>query len=213
MTDRLARARLYLLATASVASRPLEDAVAGALRGGVDVVQLREKELDGAELLARARELRALCDAHGALFVVNDDVLVARDAGADGVHLGQDDASVAEARAALGGEALVGVSTHSAAELDAALRAGADYVGVGSLFPTATKARATPVGSPAGLAPLAARAEAAGVPAFGIGGVDARNVVEVAAAGFRRMAVCAAILRSPYPEGAARRLRSALDDA
>jgi thiamine-phosphate pyrophosphorylase len=208
--SRLAAARLYLLATTSVARRPLLDAVEGALRGGVSIVQLREKEMDDAAMLALARQMRSLCDAHGALFVVNDRIEVARDTGADGVHLGQEDRPVAEARRILGPDAIVGVSTHDDVELARALADGADCVGVGSVFATATKGRAVPVSGPGALAPLAARAEAAGVPAFAIGGIAPANVAEVAAAGFRRVAVSAGVLASDDPRAAAAAMLAAI---
>lgn len=207
---RLRDARLYVLATESVARGPWLDAVRRALAGGADVVQLREKALDDAAFAARAAALRDLCREHGALFVVNDRVEAARAVGADGVHLGQEDVSVAAARALLGPDVLVGVSTHDAGELDDALRDGADCVGVGSVFPTATKGRDVPVGSPAALAPLAARAEAAGVPAFAIGGIDVARAPAVAAAGFTRVATCAGVLAAEDPEAAARAIRAAL---
>jgi thiamine-phosphate pyrophosphorylase len=200
-----------VLATSSVARRPLLDAVEEALRGGASVIQLREKTLPDADVLALAQRLRALCDGSGALLVVNDRIEVARDAGADGVHLGQEDRSVAEARRVLGSDALVGVSTHDAAELARALADGADYVGVGSVFPTATKGRAVPVSGAAALAPLAARAEAAGVPAFAIGGITPQNAAVVTAAGFRRVATCAGVVAADEPAAAARAILTALD--
>lgn len=208
--ERLARARLCLLATTSVARVPLAEAVEAAIDGGIDVVQLREKEMDGASFLELADELRLLCAARDVLFVVNDRVEAARLVGADGVHLGQEDAPVAEARRLLGGEAFIGVSTHDAVELDVALRDGADYVGVGSVFPTTTKGRHVPVSGAAMLAPLAARADAAGVPAFAIGGITIENVGEVSAAGFRRVAVCAGILATDDPQAAASAIRNRL---
>jgi thiamine-phosphate pyrophosphorylase len=206
MRDRLGAARLYLLATSSVARLPLFDAVAAAIDGGVEVVQLREKEMADGEFLELADDLRLLCAAKDALFVVNDRVEAARLVGADGVHLGQEDVAVAEARRVLGPDAFVGVSTHDAVELEGALADGADYVGVGSVFATATKGREVLVSGPAALAPLAARAEARGVPAFAIGGITTENIDEVLAAGFRRVAVCAGVLAADDPGDAARQL-------
>lgn len=206
----LRAARLCVLATTAVARRPLAEAVEAALRGGATVVQLREKEMTDGEVAALARRLRALCDAHGALLIVNDRIEAARDAGADGVHLGQDDRPVSEARRALGPDALVGVSTHDAGELDRALANGADYVGIGALFATLTKGRAVPVSGAAALASLAARAEAAGVPAFAIGGITAANIGDVAAAGFRRVAVSAGVIGADDPMAAAAALVAAI---
>ena len=210
MRDRLARARLYLLATSSVSRLPLLDAVAAAIDGGVDAVQLREKDMDEAAFLELADDLNLLCAAKDVLFIVNDRVEAARLVGADGVHLGQDDVSVREARRLLGLDPLVGVSTHDATELAGALADGADYVGVGSVFATATKGRDVPVSGPLALAPLAARAEAAGVPAFAIGGIVPGNVAEVAAAGFRRVAVSAGVIGADDPLAAAAAIVAAL---
>lgn len=207
---RLRASRLCLLATASVARRPLEEAVAAALAGGVDMVQFREKSAGDGDVLRSARRLRALCERSGALFVVNDRVAVARDAEADGVHLGQDDEAVPSARATLAAGVLVGVSTHDADELRRALADRSDYVGVGAVFATRTKGRDVPVSGPAALAPLAAAAEAAGVPAFAIGGITPENAGLVAAAGFRRIAVCAGVLAADDPGAAAAAILSAL---
>jgi thiamine-phosphate pyrophosphorylase len=207
LRDRLAKCRLYLLATTAVSRLPLMDAVAAAIDGGVDVVQLREKEMDDGAFLELADDLRLLCAAKDVLFIVNDRVEAARLVGADGVHLGQDDVSVADARRALGPDALIGVSTHDATELACALADGADYVGVGSVFATSTKGRYVLVSGASALAPLAAKAEAAGVPAFAIGGITAENVGDVVAAGFRRVAVCAGVLSALDPRLQCERFR------
>jgi thiamine-phosphate pyrophosphorylase len=184
--------------------------VAAAIDGVVDVVQLREKTMEDGAFLELADDLRLLCAAKDVLFIVNDRVEAARLVGADGVHLGQDDMSVADARRILGPDALIGVSTHDATELACALADGADYVGVGSVFATSTKGRDVLVSGPAALAPPAARAEAAGVPAFAIGGITAENVVDVVEAGFRRVAVCAGVLASDDSGRRARELVAAL---
>ena len=208
LRKRLRAAHLYLLVTESVAAMPWIVAAEDALRGGVDVVQLREKDLDDEEFARRAAVLQAVCTAHRRLFVVNDRVEIARAVGADGVHLGQGDTSVAEARAILGPDAVIGISTHDADELQRALADGCDYVGVGSVFPTTTKGSPVKVGSPAELAPLAAQAEDAGVPAFAIGGIDGSSVADVASAGFQRIAVCSGVLAAADPAAAARSLRA-----
>ncbi len=186
------------------------DAVAAAIDGGVDVVQFREKEMEDGAFLELADDLRLLCAAKDVLFIVNDRVEAARLVGADGVHLGQDDVAVADARRILGPDALIGVSTHDATELACALADGADYVGVGSVFATSTKGRDVLVSGATALAPLAAKAETAGVPAFAIGGITTENVDEVVAAGFRRAAVCAGILGSDDPARRARELVAVL---
>ncbi len=207
---RLAATRLQVLVSEAVPGRALVPVVRAALAGGADVIQLREKEASDDRILALASELLPLCHRHGALLVINDRPDLARDAGADGVHLGQEDGSVADARDVLGSAALVGVSTHDVDELTAALGAGADYVGVGAMFPTESKGRAVPVGSPDGLAPLGMRAEAAAVPAYAIGGITTENITDVAAAGFARVAVCAAVTGAYDPARAARDLIDAL---
>jgi len=210
LDERLARTSLCVIATTSVARLPLAEAVAAAIDGGAGLIQLREKEMEAGAFLELADDLRLLCAARDVLFVVNDRVEAARVVGADGVHLGQEDEPVADARRHLGPESFIGVSTHDAAELDGALRDGADYVGVGSVFATTTKGRDVPVSGAAALAPLAARAEAAGVPAFAIGGITPENVAGVASAGFRRVAVCAGVFATDDPESAARAIVTAL---
>jgi thiamine-phosphate pyrophosphorylase len=177
-----------------------------ALRGGVDVVQLRDKELADAGLVAAARVFRRVCDAHGALFVLNDRPDLVEACGADGVHVGQDDAPLAAARAIVGADRLVGVSTGSPAEMEAA--AGADYLGVGTVFSTPTKAD----GAAVGLELVRAAAAAVTVPWFAIGGIDLANVGLVAEAGARRVAVVRAIRDADDPERAARALRAALGE-
>ena len=200
---RLARARLCLVIEAHPDVATLLEA---ALRGGVDVVQLRDKELADAGLVAAARVFRRVCDAHGALFVLNDRPDLVEACGADGVHVGQEDAPLAEARAAVGADRLVGVSTGSPAEMEAA--AGADYLGVGTVFSTPTKAD----GSAVGLELVRAAAAAVTVPWFAIGGIDLANVGLVAEAGARGVAVVRAIRDADDPEGAARALRAALGE-
>jgi thiamine-phosphate pyrophosphorylase len=195
------RARLYLI----VGARP--EVVEAALRGGVDVVQLRVKDVPDDELMDAARELRSLCSAHGALFVVNDSPELAVRAGADGVHVGQDDISVAEARRIVGPDRLVGLSTHSPEQIAAA--AGADYIGVGPVFATPTK----PGRAAVGVELVREAARSARVPWFAIGGIDERNVGEVLADGATRIAVVRAIADAPDPEVAARSLAARLPNA
>jgi thiamine-phosphate pyrophosphorylase len=202
--ERLARSRLYLVLETrphGVDPRPLLDA---ALRGGVDVVQLREKELDGEALVAAAEPFRAACREHGALFVLNDRPDLAAACGADGVHVGRGDAPVAAARSLIGPDRLLGLSVSTPAELEEV--GGADYVGV-TAFATPTKEDAVA----GGLELLRAAAAALRVPWFAIGGVDLSNVAEVAGAGAPGVAVVRAIRDAADPEAAARALRDALD--
>ena len=197
---RLERARLYLVCDA----RPAQF-LRAALAGGVDVLQLRDKAAGDEAILRAAGTFRECCDEAGALFVVNDrpDLAVAADA--DGVHVGQDDMAVQDARAVVGPDRLIGRSTHSARQLDAAH--GVDYVAVGPVHATPTKP-----GRPAiGLAPIRHAAAHARVPWFAIGGIDGATIGPVLDAGARRVVVVRAIADAPDPELAARELRTALD--
>jgi thiamine-phosphate pyrophosphorylase len=203
---RLAHARLYLVCDAHPGGRALEDVLAPALRGGVDVFQLRCKDAADAEILAAAEVAREWCEVAGALFILNDRPDLVAAAGADGVHVGQDDVPVAEARRIAGPDVLVGLSTHSPAQVDAG-SAEADYIGVGPVHATPTKP-----GRPAvGLDLVTYAARKAPVPWFAIGGVGEDNLDAVMAAGANRAAVVRAIAESPDPENVARRLADALD--
>jgi thiamine-phosphate pyrophosphorylase len=208
-TDRLARlaaARLYLVCDSAPGGRELSELLPRAIAGGVDVVQLREKTLDDERLLALARLARELCERHGALFVVNDRPLLARESGADGVHVGQDDMPVAEVRELVGGDMLIGLSTHAPAEIEATDAALVDYIGVGPVHATPTKP-----GRPAvGLELVRYATAHASVPFFAIGGIDAHNLGQVLAAGARRVCVLRAIADAVDPERAARELREQL---
>jgi thiamine-phosphate pyrophosphorylase len=192
-----ANAYLYLI----TAARPdLAEFIEAAVRGGVDLVQLREKALPDRELLAVLEEARRVTRSLGVPLVVNDRPDLAVLAEADYVHLGQDDLPVAAARSFGVG---VGESTHTRAEIDSAT---GDYIGVGPVYPTPTKE-----GRPAvGLELVRYAAERAPGPWFAIGGIDASNIGDVVAAGARRVAVVRAIGTARDPEGAARDLAEAL---
>jgi thiamine-phosphate pyrophosphorylase len=202
--ERLSRSRLYLVLEARPHGedpRPLLDA---ALRGGVDVVQLRDKELGDEALVAAAGPFRAACDEHGALFVLNDRPDLVEACGADGVHVGRSDTPVEEARALVGADRLLGLSASTHDELDEV--DGADYVGV-TAFATPTKEDAVAGGLE--LVRVAARTLA--LPWFAIGGIALDNVADVTAAGAPGVAVIRAVRDAEDPEGAARTLRAALD--
>ena len=213
MTHRLEKlrdARLYFVCDAGRDDAALERLLDAALRGGADLVQLRHKDAGDERLLEAARIFRAAADRHGALFLLNDRPDAAADCDADGVHVGQDDVGVAEARAMLGPDSLVGLSTHDPAQLDTAhAAAGAarpDYLSVGPVWATPTK----PGRPAAGLDYVRYASGVARLPWFGIGGIDERNAAEVVAAGARRIVVVRAIRDADDPEGAARRLRESL---
>jgi len=178
--DLLAGARLCLLATRRVSRRPLAEAVAAALRGGVRLVQVREKEAPDDVVLAVARDLAAVVREAGGLLLVNDRVEVAREAGADGVHLGPEDMDPREARRLLGPDLLIGATTHDLAQANRAASAGADYVGIGPVFPTRTKGVPIRVIGPEAAGRVA---RAVRLPAFAIGGIGPGNAGRVRAAG------------------------------
>jgi thiamine-phosphate pyrophosphorylase len=202
---RLSQGRLYLVCDTRPGGRELPDVLSAAIAGGVDVVQLRDKQVSDAVLIAVALEAAALSAERGTLFILNDHPDLARLVRADGVHVGQEDMSVEEAREIVGPDLLIGLSTHAPAEVDAAGQA--DYLGVGPVHATPTKP-----GRPAvGLELVRYAAQHAPRPFFAIGGIDSENVGAVLAAGATRVAVVRAIAEAPDPELAARALRQTLD--
>jgi thiamine-phosphate pyrophosphorylase len=204
--ERLAAARLYLVCDSSPGGRALPEVLRGAVAGGVDVVQLREKHLSDDELAAVANAARALCERLGALLIVNDRPAVAVTAGADGVHLGQDDQGVEAVRGLVGPDLLIGLSTHSPEQIQAANDSGADYLGVGPVHATPTKPGVAAVG----LELVSHASRLATVPFFAIGGIDQENIGDVLAAGARRVAVVRAIAEAEDVQEAARALSHAL---
>jgi thiamine-phosphate pyrophosphorylase len=204
--ERLARSRLYLVLEARPHGDEPRSLLDAALRGGVDVVQLRDKELDDRALVAAAEPFRAACGEHGALFVLNDRPDLVEECGADGVHVGQADAGAPEARSRVGAERLVGVSVSSREQMRAAMEAGADYAGVQTVYATPTK----PDETAEGLELVRVAAETLTIPWFAIGGIELSNVGKVAAAGATGVAVVRAIRDAGDPEAAARQLRAAL---
>lgn len=204
--ERLRTARLYFVCEAMPGGSDPEALLHAALGGGVDIVQLREKELGRDEIERSAQTFRRLCDTYSALFIVNDDPYLARACDADGVHVGQDDVAAAAAREALGPEAIVGLSTHSEEQLAASAEQPVDYVSVGPIWETPTKA-----GRPAvGLGLVEHAAAEAPHSFFAIGGIDPVNAAEVVAAGARRLGVVRAIRDAEDPAAVAEALRGAL---
>jgi len=196
---RLARSRLYFVTDAVS-----EDALDAALRGGVDVVQLRDKALPDDELVRVAARFARVCERHGALFVLNDRPDLVERCGADGAHVGQGDMPVAEARRLVGADRLVGLSTHAREQMEET--GDVDYIGVGTIFATPTK----PGDGAAGLDLVRVARYAARVPWFAIGGIDRSNVADVVQAGANGIAVVRAVRDADDPEAAARQLRAAL---
>lgn len=173
--------------------RALIDCVREALEGGVTLVQYRAKTASSAEMYAEALQLKALCDSFNVPLIINDRLDIAMAVGAAGVHLGQDDLPCSAARKLLGEDYIIGVSAHNPAEAKAALQSGADYLGCGAVFGTATKADVKKLGTDG----LAAICKAKGLPVVGIGGVTADNYREVRAAGADGAAIVSGILAQP----------------
>lgn len=201
---------LYLITDRKAAGpRGLLSTVEAAFKGGVTLVQLREKDLSAKELLSLAIELKTLAARYKARLLINDRIDIALLANADGVHLTSTSYSPKEARKLLGNKALMGVSTHS---LEEALRAqddGADFVTFGPVFHTPSKAG---MGGPLGIDRLKEAAQKLSIPVFGLGGIDESNIKAVAAAG-ARVALISAIMASSDPERAALNLLAAIESA
>jgi len=203
---RLAGAKLYVLLSRPRARGSLRELARAAIAGGADAIQLREKGVADDEMLALAAELRELTDETGRIFIVNDRPDVAAIVGADGVHLGQHDLPIADARRLLRQGAVVGRSSHSLAQAKAAVNEGADYVSVGPVFDTPTK----DAGPPVGLELVAEVARCVSLPVVAIGGITAETAGAVAAAGARIIAVSSAVCSVDDPQAAAEKIKRAM---
>jgi thiamine-phosphate pyrophosphorylase len=201
--------QLCVLVSSSLCRFGLESTVAHAIAGGAQMIQLREKDVDDRTLLARAHEVRRLTQPAGVVLIVNDRPDIARLSGADGVHLGQDDLALREARRILGPGPLIGVSTHNIEQLRQAVLDGASYVGVGPMFASGTKNFA----ELAGIEYLRAALAETSLPAFAIGGISAATLPMLLEAGARRLAVSAAVCQADDPRVAAAELVGRLRDA
>ncbi len=201
--NQLADARLYVLMDGQADEATFVDGVTRLVAAGVDIIQLRDKQLNDRTLVQRARALVAATRGTATRAIINDRPDIAWLAGADGVHVGQDELSVKDARSLLGPEAWIGVSTHSVDQAERAELDGATYVGVGPVFPSATKAFDRFVG----LELVGQVAQRIRLPAFCIGGIHAQNLPEVLAAGGRRIAVSSAVWQAAQPDQAARQLK------
>jgi thiamine-phosphate pyrophosphorylase len=200
----LSERRLYLCTP----DRPdLGEFLAACVEGGVDVVQLREKHLEARPLLARAALAVEVCRREGVPFIVNDRPDLARAAGADGVHVGQDDVPVRVAREILGPDAIVGLSTHGPGDLVGAADEDVDYISAGPVEPTPTK----PGRPGTGLAYVTVASERSSVPVFVTGGVTPERIPALAAAGVRHFVVVRYLTEAADPRAAARALRAAID--
>jgi thiamine-phosphate pyrophosphorylase len=201
--ERLRCARLYL-----VCDEQPDDVLAAVLGAGVDIVQLRMKDAGDREIVAAGRRFARVASEHGALFILNDRPDLVAEAGADGVHVGQDDLDVVAVREVVGPDRIVGLSTHSPSQIDAAGGVPVDYIGVGPVHATPTKP-----GRPAvGLELVRYAADHARLPWFAIGGISPANVVAVRGAGAERVAVVRALTEAREPARAARTLREAVSE-
>ncbi|EKE03759.1 MAG: hypothetical protein ACD_20C00156G0004 [uncultured bacterium] len=198
---RLQNRKLYLVTDRSKFNSHDEffDAIASALKGGVQIIQLREKCANAKEFIELGKKVKDLCSLYDALFIINDRVDVAHIIGADGVHLGQDDIDIDSARHLLGKDAIIGLSTHVPEQAQAAIEAGADYIGVGPVFETPTK----PGRKSVGLEYVKWASENVDIPWFAIGGINLDNVDAVLNVGASRIAVVRAIINANNPDKAA----------
>ena len=202
--------RVCVLLTESLCTRPWRDVVEAAVDGGAECVQIREKSLDAADLVQRVEDVAVITRPAGVTVIVNDRVDVALAGVADGVHLGPRDLSVAHARGLAGRSLLIGVSTRSLEQAHAAVAAGADYCGVGTMFCTATKPDASPTG-PAVLKAFVQRYP--DTPHLAIGGITPRNIGRLVEAGVRGVAVSRAVCAADHPDRVVAALREAIDAA
>ena len=207
LRQRLEAARLYLVTDGRGGGAALRDFLDAVLGAGIDIIQLREKEQEARQILDLAEVFRDRCDAHDVPFIVNDRADVALAARADGVHLGQDDLPVEEARRILGRYPIVGRSTHDAGQLRCALDEEVDYVVAGPVHVTPTK----PGRPAAGIDLIRLAATTATKPWFAIGGIDLETIGGVRAAGASRVVVVRAITTAADPAGAVKELSAALD--
>jgi thiamine-phosphate diphosphorylase len=202
------RLRLHVLTDRALSrGRPDAEVAAAALAGGATIVQVRGKDCTGAELVRVGHQARDLTRRHGGLLIVNDRVDVALAVSADGAHVGQDDLPARDARLLLGPDRLLGVSARTVDEAVRAARDGADYIGFGPVFSTATKGDA---GAARGLEELSRACRAVAVPIVAIGGITADNAVAVIAAGAAGVAVIAAVVTAPDMTAATRALLQAI---
>jgi thiamine-phosphate pyrophosphorylase len=203
---RLNDAKLYVLVDAGTNESQFEHTLLELCRGGVDIIQLRDRQVDDRTLIDRGRLGARLAREHGALFIMNDRADLALASDCDGVHVGQEELPVHIARQIVGSQRLIGVSTHSIEQAKQAMAEGADYIGCGPVFPGRTKQFEHYVGIEL-LKQVTSEVE---LPAFAIGGIDATNLSQVIAAGFRRIAVTGAVRDAEDPAVAAQELKQRL---
>jgi thiamine-phosphate pyrophosphorylase len=206
--ERMRGVGLYVLMTESLCKRPWRDVARLAIAGGADCLQLREKDLSSRELLARARELVAICREGGAISIINDRADIAILSNADGVHVGQTDTSAADVRRIVGSDKVVGVSTHRIEQARQAVLDGADYIGVGPMFTSTTK----PQDNLAGLTYARAVHAELTIPAIAISGINPHNLSGLLDSGISAVAVSSSVLSADDPKEAATTLKRLIDE-
>lgn len=203
--------RLHVITDVMVQSRFSHEALAEmACQGGAQVIQMRDKSLAPEAFVSVARRVAVICREHGVTFVVNDRADAARQAEADGVHLGRDDLSIRKARAIVGTRAIIGASAGNLGEAFEAQADGADYIGFGHVFATGSKTKAT---APVGILALSAVATRVQLPVIAIGGITEKNAADVVAAGAWGIAVIGAVCAADDPRAATARLSAIVQQA
>ncbi len=199
--------RLYVLISSNIAVSSAKETAKLVIDGGADAIQLREKTISDDEFISLAGEIRDIIAGSGTLLIINDRINVAREVNADGVHLGQNDMSVSEARNIIGNEKIIGVSTHSIIQARQAQKEGADYIAIGPVFSTRTKDYEPSIG----LKIIPEITGAINIPFVAIGAITLENLDEVLKAGASRVAVCSAIISSKDILSSTREFKNKLD--
>ncbi|MDE1889511.1 MAG: thiamine phosphate synthase [Planctomycetota bacterium] len=189
---KFSEVKLYVIISSNLAKKPILETLQDVIQGGADAIQLREKMMSDSEFFALAKEFKKITSGTKTIFMVNDRAEIAKKVDADGLHIGQSDISVRNARRIIGYNKIIGVSTHTIAQARRAQREGADYIGVGPIFYTETKSHEPPVG----LDYLKQVKKEIAIPFVAIGAITLENLNEVLNAGGSRIAVCSAIIGS-----------------
>ncbi len=205
--DFLNRIKLYVLMSSSIATKPIIETTRLVIDGGADAIQLREKTISDSEFITLASEVRDITTNSDTLLIINDRVHVAREVNADGVHLGQQDMSILEARDIIGNQKIIGVSTHSVVQAKQAQKDGADYIAIGPIYPTKTKDYEPSVG----IKIIREILGTVNIPFIAIGAITLENIDDVLKAGASRIAVCSAIIGSKDIYSSTRQFKEKLD--